>query len=77
MYKLIQKSINPVIAKFQVLNQAGDIVGSINVPPQEIEVLLRHWSGPADRRQVRNSAPAMTLAKPKPMSRAAILRDCL
>ena len=77
MYKLIQKSINPVIAKFQVLNQAGDIVGSINVPPQEIDVLLRQWSGPTDRPRVQNSAPAMSLAKPRPMSRQAILRGCL
>jgi hypothetical protein len=76
IYKLVQKSVNPVIAKFQVTNQRGDIVGSINVPPEDVEVLLRHWSGPADRPQVGNSAPARKFSKPGRMSRQAILRGC-
>ena len=48
-FRLIQKSINQVIAKFQFLNESGDIVGSINLPPQQIDSLLRQWSGPVDR----------------------------
>jgi hypothetical protein len=41
MFKLVYKSINRAIAKFHVLDRAGNIVGSINVPPQEVDALLR------------------------------------
>ena len=45
MFKLTQKSINKAIAKFHVLNRAGDVVGSINVPPDQIDALLKQWTG--------------------------------
>ena len=77
MYKLVQRSINPVVAKFQVVNRAGEIIGSINVPPEEANALLKHWGGPVERPAARMSVPAFQLGKPRPMSRAAILRGCL
>ena len=75
-FRLIQKSINQAVAKFQVLDQIGDIIGSINVPPEQVDALLKQWMGPVDRPQARISMPAMKLVKPRPMSRAAILRGC-
>ena len=77
MFKLVQKSVNKALAKFHVVNRAGDIVGSVNVPPEEVNALLQHWSGPVERPAARMSVPAMKFAKPRPMSRAAILRGCL
>jgi hypothetical protein len=74
MFKLVQKSINQAVAKFFVFDQAGDIVGSINVPPGQIDALLKQWMGPVDRPQARMSVPRL---KPRPMSRQAILRGCL
>ena len=78
MFKLRQKSIDQVIAKFHVVNQAGDIVGSINVAPEKVDALLRQWTGPVDRSpSAQMSVPTMKLARPGRMSRAAILRGCL
>ena len=67
-------AIDKVIAKFHVSNESGDVVGSINIPPEQIDALLKQWSGPAERSQARISVPVM---KPRPMSRQAILRGCL
>jgi hypothetical protein len=83
MFKLQQKSINPVVAKFHVVNQAGEVVGSVNVPPAEVSALLKHWAGPVERPAARISAsprisvPGMKFGKLRPMSRQAILRGCL
>lgn len=79
-FKLLQRAKT----KFQIVNQSGDIVGSVCVPEDEISDLLRHWAGdkqvspsPAPRMSVRTRVPTMKLGKPKPMTRAAILRGCL
>ena len=77
MFRLTQKSINQVIAKFHVSNESGDVVGSINIPPEQIDTLLKQWSGPAERSQARISVPMMKFSKPGRMSRQAILRGCL
>jgi hypothetical protein len=77
MFRLTQKSINQVVARFHISNRAGDIVGSINVPPDQIDALLKQWTGPVDRPSARMSVPTMRFAKPRQMSRAAILRGCL
>ena len=75
MFRLIQKSINQAIAKFQITNQSEDIVGSINVPPEQVDALLRQWSGPVDRRpSVEMSVPTTKFSRPGRRSRQAILR---
>jgi hypothetical protein len=56
MFRLTQKSIKKSLAKFHVSNARGDVVGSINVAPEEVETLLRQWSGPAARPR-RESSP--------------------
>ena len=79
MFRLTQKSINKSIAKFQVLDQSGDIVGSINVPVEQIDGFLKQWMGPVDRSsspRMSASVPTVRLAKPRRMSRAFILRGC-
>jgi hypothetical protein len=75
-FKLVQRT--PI--KFQIFNQAGDVVGSVCVSENEISDLLKHWAGdkqlsPSPKAQL--SIGGMTFAKPKAMSRAAILRGCL
>jgi hypothetical protein len=52
-YRLIQKSVNKSVAKFHVQNERGDIIGSINVPPNEADSLMRHWNGHAQQRVSR------------------------
>jgi hypothetical protein len=59
-FKLIKKSSTAALAKFQVLNAAGDIVGSVNVPPSQVDDLLRCWTGTAPA--------AKDAAKPSPRS---------
>jgi hypothetical protein len=69
---------NQVIAKFHIANQVGDIVGSINIPPEQVDALLRQWTGRVDRStSARMSVPTMKFTRPGRMSRQAILRGCL
>ncbi len=78
-FRLIQKSINRAIAKFHVLS-GEDIVGSITVPSEQVPDLLRHWHGEkqlSSSLRMSASVPTVKLAKPRRMSRAAILRGCL
>jgi hypothetical protein len=77
MFRLTQKSIDQVVAKFHVLNRTGDVVGSINVPPEQVDALLRQWTGPVDRPSARMAVPTLKFTRPGRMSRAAILRGCL
>jgi hypothetical protein len=79
MFRLSQKSINQVVAKFHISNAAGDIVGSINVPPEQVDALLKQWTGPVDRSpSARMSVvPTLKFTRPGRMTRAAILRGCL
>ena len=79
--KLVEKSATAALAKFHVLNAAGDIVGSVNVPPNEVPDLLRNWVGAKDSQSSPQQSPQTALAKAflrnrKPTSKAAILRGC-
>ena len=91
MFKLVQRSTNKSLTKFHVLNSADEIIGSINVPPEQVADLLRHWAGPVDGPKQQHAplrtgegqgtsamARAMMARKPRPaISQAAILRGCL
>jgi hypothetical protein len=73
-FKLVQRANT----KFQIVNQAGDVVGSVCVAENEISDLLKHWAGDKQLSQSpRMAVPAMKFSKPGRMSRAAILRGCL
>ena len=78
-YRLVEKSSNQLKTTFHVLNSSGDVVGSINVPPNQVADLLKCWGGAsAKQEQSRNPMiAAMLKLKPRAMSRAAILRGCL
>ena len=86
-FKLLQKSTNKPLAKFHVIAQNGDIVGSVAVAPKEVADLLRHWTGPVEgpkqqhaplgaRKGVSAMVAAMTRKPRTAMSQAAILRGC-
>ena len=69
------------LSRFHVFNAAGEIVGSINVQPNEEADLLAHWrsSSPAPARTAAGKNPmidAMVSASRKygPLSQQAILR---
>jgi hypothetical protein len=73
-YRLMKKSENRLKTTFHVLNGKGDVIGSINVPPQEASDLLRHWRGAIDQ-PARASVPAPMLGiRPFRFSRQAALR---
>ena len=44
-FRLTKKSAGKSLSKFHILNSAGDVVGSVNVPNAEANDLLRHWQG--------------------------------
>lgn len=83
-FQLVKKSENRLVTKFQVLNDAGDIVGSIGVEPGQVADLLRHWSGPVEgsssskaQSQKQNPVVAAIMnAKSRVVNRQAILRSC-
>jgi hypothetical protein len=79
-YRLIKKCSNRARTTFHVLNSSDDVVGSINVSPNEEADLLKHWSGSVEgvKQQSQNRNPIVAAMKLKahPMSRAAILRSC-
>ena len=89
-YTLVQKSANQLKATFHIVNASGDIVGSVNVPPNHVSHLLRHWNGPTDggehQRQLSQLLPGQkfqtanaTLRNRPPigrMSQRSILRGC-
>jgi hypothetical protein len=80
-FKLIQKAQNGVKTIFHVLNESGDVCGSINVKTgREVDDLLACWNGGKDVSSVKQS-PANALAAAfmkhrKPFRQEAILRGC-
>jgi hypothetical protein len=83
-YRLVQKDSNHLKATFHVLNSSDDIVGSINVPPNQVADLLRHWVGTSskaqqsEKQQSQNPiVAAIFKAKSRIPNQAAILRGCL
>lgn len=78
-FKLVKKSATVALAKFQIVNAAGDIVGSVSVPPNQVSDLVRNWVGAKDSQSSqspRASLAASFLRNRKPISKAAILRGC-
>jgi hypothetical protein len=51
-------SENRVIAKFRVLDETGSVVGSISVPRNQADDLIRSWAGPTDQSATRGVARA-------------------
>ena len=82
-FRLIKKSADQQLTRFQVLDSAGSICGSINVENREVPDLLRCWSGStAESAPPKGSAKATMVAaflqakRTTPFSRATILRGC-
>jgi hypothetical protein len=81
-FKLIKKSADQVLTRFQVLDGEGSICGSINVQNQDVSDLLKCWSGAAESPSPKQSptkalANAFLRSKSKqPVSQQAILRGC-
>jgi hypothetical protein len=81
-FRLFEKSRNKVKTTFVVVNQAGDICGSVNVSNESAGDLLRCCQGPVgDSPQSRSSSPnalaAAFMKHRKPFLQGAILRGCI
>ena len=61
-FTLTKKTSNRAQTTFHVLDSQNSIVGSINVPNEQAEDMLKHWSGP-------------TGAAPAPKAKAQTLID--
>ena len=81
-FRLTKKSTGKLLSKFHILNSAGDVVGSVNVPNAEANDLLRHWQGevgdsPQSKNLSAQQQPGFRLKLPAVrMSRQGILRGC-
>jgi hypothetical protein len=88
-FRLVKKTSTKVNTVFQVVDDRGDIRGSISVPLGAESDLRRHWS---DRPAARGASPAVATKGPVAqlteaiiaagkrkggkMTRAAVLRGC-
>jgi hypothetical protein len=72
-FRLQEKSRNRVRVTFHIFNQADDLCGSVNVPPDQAGDLLKHWRA---FKQQQQQPPPVKLKPLPPMSKAAILRGC-
>lgn len=80
-FRLINKSADQQLTRFQVLDSEGSICGSINVENREVPALLKCWAGAtADSAPAKGSAAkAMVAAFMKHRSafnKASLLRGC-
>ena len=81
-FRLTKKSAGKSLSRFHILNSAGDIVGSVNVPNAEANDLLRHWQGevgdsPQSKNLSAQQQPGLRTRLPAVrMSPAGILRGC-
>jgi hypothetical protein len=76
-FTLLEKSRNRLRTTFHVVNEAGDVCGSVNVPPDQAADLLRHWVGgeqSAGPKQQQSSP--VKLPPIGRMSRLMVLRGC-
>lgn len=62
-FRLEKVSANKALAKFNIVNSAEELCGSVSVPPNQVDDLLRHWQG----------APAPAAAKTATSGKAAIV----
>jgi hypothetical protein len=72
-FKLIKKSSTKALATFQVVDNAGDIKGAIEIPVSAEGDLLKCWSGESDKRKEPVAHMADTLvaaAKRNPRAKA-------
>jgi hypothetical protein len=92
MFILSKVSENRAIAKFHVLDESKSVVGSISVPKNQADDLIRCWNGPTNQsatggapRAAAKRGPVNDLAqriiaagkrKGGKMTRAAVLRGC-
>ena len=45
-FRLEKVSANKALVKFQIVNSAGELCGSVSVPPSQEAALLASWKGP-------------------------------
>jgi len=75
-FKLVQKKSTKQLTTFHVLNERGDICGSVGVAPNEANDLLKHWVGAREeRREPEMKAPSMKKMSSDRVKRA-VLRGC-
>ena len=66
-FRLEKKEASRALVKFHILNSAGELCGSVNVPPSQESDLLKHWHAPEE------AAPAAKAASKAARSKAAIV----
>ena len=44
-FRLEKVSANKALVKFNVVNSAEELCGTVSVPPNQVDDFLRHWQG--------------------------------
>jgi hypothetical protein len=84
-FQLKQVSAGKLLTKFHILNSAGDVLGSANIPNAEVSEFRRHWQGPAEdslqqprpQQSPVNALAAAFMRNRRPVSKANVLRGCM
>jgi hypothetical protein len=81
-FRLEKQSATRALVKYHIKNSAGELCGSVNVPPSQEADLLKHWHGPqaapakaAAKAAAGKAAIVAAFRKGKPLTKAALLRS--
>jgi hypothetical protein len=70
-------SKSKTLVTFEIIDDAQNVRGTISVPREAEQDLLKHWSGPIGNPPVAKPGMAKALLAQRPkVSKAAILRGC-
>ena len=66
-FRLEKASATKALVKFNITNSAGELCGTVSVPPSQEPDLLRHWKA------TQATTPAAKAAKAEATGKAAIV----
>jgi hypothetical protein len=78
-FRLEKKEATKALVKFHILNSAGELCGSVNVPPAQEADLLKHWRAPQATTAAKpadgKAAIVAALKRGPRLTRQALLRS--
>jgi hypothetical protein len=78
-FKLSQKKVGKLITTFHITDEAGNTIGSVNVPNASAGDLTKHWAGSIDLGERQPPPVANAKHRNVPIgkfSQKAVLRGC-
>jgi hypothetical protein len=82
-FRLEKQSATKALVKYHIKNSAGELCGSVSVPPSQEKDLLASWHGPqavppakpGAKVEASRAAISAALKRGRPLTKAALLRS--